>query len=254
MLNMEETKLTERLFQLAKVGNLSHAYIFEGKNGNNVSIALTFAKVVTDYQEDIIHIKADGKSIKDAAIEELQERLTMKPMVGVRNIAIIEDADTMTVRAQNRLLKTLEEPAGNAIIILLSENIENLLPTILSRCVLYRVGTESNDDRTEEVRRHAEAVGTMLLEGKGFYTFIPIVTEVTANRQQALAFLDALQIWYRDQVVLLLGTEIKCSAYMAVKLIEEARQDINRNVNIGYAIKNLILNMMKSGGKERHHG
>lgn len=250
---MEETKLTERLFQLAKDGKLSHAYIFEGKNDNKVSIALNFAKAVTDYQEDIIHIKADGKSIKDATIEELQGRLIMKPMAGIRNVAVLEDADTMTIRAQNRLLKTLEEPAGNAIIILLSENIENLLPTILSRCVLYRIGTESGEDRTEEVRRYAETVGTKLFEGKGFYTFVPILTEVTANRQQALAFLDALQIWYRDQVVLTLGTEIKCSAYVAVKLIEEARQDINRNVNISYAIKNLVLNIiMKSAGKEKH--
>ena len=69
---------------------------------------------------------------------------------GGRNIAILEDADTMTVRAQNRFLKTLEEPQPGTVIMLLSENSRMLLPTIRSRCVRVRVGGlrgSSADDR-----------------------------------------------------------------------------------------------------------
>ena len=55
----------------------------------------------------------------------LQERLSKKPYYGDRNIAIIKDADTMTAKAQNRLLKTLEEPHPGTVIILLSKNILN---------------------------------------------------------------------------------------------------------------------------------
>ena len=64
----------------------------------------------------------------------------------------------MTLRAQNRLLKTLEEPPGEAVIILLSENMENLVQTVQSRCVKYRInyfGTESYDFMMDKARRTA---------------------------------------------------------------------------------------------------
>ena len=81
----------------------------------------------TSNHEDIFYVRKDGNSIKDENMSALQERLKNKPL-GERNIAIVEDADTMTLRAQNRILKTLEEPPSGTVIILLSENTE-------SRCV-----------------------------------------------------------------------------------------------------------------------
>ena len=54
-------------------------------------------------------------------------------------IYIIADADMMTVQAQNALLKTIEEPPAYAVIMLLTENAEVLLPTIRSRCVMMKL-------------------------------------------------------------------------------------------------------------------
>lgn len=54
-------------------------------------------------------------------------------------IYIVPDADMMTVQAQNALLKTIEEPPAYAVILLLTENANSLLPTICSRCVMLKL-------------------------------------------------------------------------------------------------------------------
>lgn len=100
---------------------------------------------------------------------------------GSRNVVIVEDADTMTQRAQNRLLKTLEEPPGNSVIFLLSENIENLVQTIQSRCVKYRLnyfGTSGTDSMLEE----ASEVVRLLQERAPFYVLKERCDKITRNQ------------------------------------------------------------------------
>lgn len=63
----------------------------------------------------------------------------MKPYNGKYKIYIVPDADMMTVQAQNALLKTIEEPPAYAVILLLTENANSLLPTICSRCVMLKL-------------------------------------------------------------------------------------------------------------------
>ena len=61
--------------------------------------------------------------------------VAVKPYCSPHKIYIIPDAEMMTVQAQNALLKTIEEPPEYAVIILLTSNIDALLPTIQSRCI-----------------------------------------------------------------------------------------------------------------------
>ena len=259
---MEKQKLFDLFAHAVKTGTLSHAYILEGtKNSEKEKLAYSLAQKLTPYSEDITVIGNDGKTVKDEAVLNLQERLSLKPMVGELNVGIIEDADTMTIRAQNRLLKTLEEPKGGAVIFLLSENRENLLQTILSRCVVRRIDEDCDVEELpiSELQEQAAIVGEMLLEQKPFYSFSKILDIVVKERETALRFLEALEEWYRD--VLLQGTlgeeqstfgqdeRIERWAnmlnpqkgYAAVMLIEEAKNDLLRNINPGYTIKNLIL-------------
>ena len=63
----------------------------------------------------------------------------IKPYYGPKKIYIIGDAEKMTVQAQNALLKTLEEPPVYGVILLLTTNVDALLPTILSRCVVLHM-------------------------------------------------------------------------------------------------------------------
>ena len=69
---------------------------------------------------------------------ELIDKAGLKPVMNVGKVFVIEQAELMNPQAQNAMLKTLEEPAGRAVIILLTDQPDVLLPTIRSRCQLVR--------------------------------------------------------------------------------------------------------------------
>ena len=71
---------------------------------------------------------------------EVVEKASRKSSMGRGKVFIIEQSDVMNPQAQNGLLKTLEEPAGRTLIILLTDQIGQILPTIRSRCQMIRFG------------------------------------------------------------------------------------------------------------------
>ena len=268
--NSKDNKnLIDKLENVIKNHNVSHAYIFEGDNcvdkksfaesfvkgilcvkdtGENCGDCSICSKIDHGNHEDLIYISADGDSIKDSKILKMQERLKTKPF-GERNIVIIEQCDKMTLRAQNRLLKTLEEPPGKSVIILLSENIENLAQTIQSRCVKYRInhfGSEGYDFMISEVNALAEA----MIKGAPFYFIKEKLDKLVKDKNDAAAFLDSLQVIYRNMLVdkrqqtgisLIKDEELIENIYAA----EDARKQIKQGVSLTYALRNLIL---KIGG------
>lgn len=137
---------------------LAHAYVFEGQNGvGKKLVAVEFAKAINCKNEDlgceicsscvkinnnnhpdISIIEPDGKSIKNKQIEEFQNNILLRPYESNKKVFIIEAAHTMTISAQNRLLKILEEPPKYGLIILVAENSHSLIPTIRSRSQIIK--------------------------------------------------------------------------------------------------------------------
>ena len=70
---------------------------------------------------------------------QVNDDIVIRPYSSKYKIYIIADADLMSVQAQNALLKTIEEPPQYAVIMLLTENADTLLPTIRSRCVMMKL-------------------------------------------------------------------------------------------------------------------
>jgi DNA polymerase-3 subunit delta' len=70
--------------------------------------------------------------------EGLCHDLSLRPMVGRRRVAVIDDADRMSNESSNALLKTLEEPPSYAVIVLIAADASRILPTIRSRCQTVR--------------------------------------------------------------------------------------------------------------------
>lgn len=81
--------------------------------------------------------------------EGLIHDLSLRPMAGNRRVAIIDDANKMNEEGANGMLKTLEEPPPNSLLILIAENLDAFLPTIRSRCQLLRFGALSTQDVEE---------------------------------------------------------------------------------------------------------
>ena len=258
-------KLIEKISSSISTGRVFHAYIIEGDGlsdkesfardfckaiiceiqpGIGCDCCLTCRKMEHDNFEDFHFIESDGMSVKDEQILILQSELKKKP-VGSRHLAVIKDADTMTIRAQNRLLKTLEEPFPGTVIILLSENRENLLETIRSRCVLYRLEDAKTNSEGEAI---AEAFFDAMSNGKRFYEMKQMLSSKIKSREEALILLDGLERIYEK---LLTWEDPRRKIYRkdeiirAIEYIEAARRDLISKVNYQYALKNLIL---KIGG------
>jgi DNA polymerase III subunit delta' len=93
------------------------------------------ARLSGTHPDDYVIAPEEGKvSIGIDAIRGLSERLSKTPQAGGFQVALIEPAHGMTVAAANALLKTLEEPATQTVLVLVSEQPGRLMPTILSRC------------------------------------------------------------------------------------------------------------------------
>lgn len=109
-------------------------------------------------KEQIRDLEGKGKSkAVDFAADLVRERIiapaARKAVLGRGKVFIVEEADAMNATAQNSLLKTLEEPAGRTLIVLLTESPGGLLPTIRSRCQLVRFGAVSEADAVAILRK-----------------------------------------------------------------------------------------------------
>lgn len=175
-----DREVARRIEESIRQGHISHAYLLEGdRTSEKLSFAKDMCRAIlctrapgvgcdacpTCYRigrgtyEDVRRIRRRGPSVTDEDIAGLQAWLQKKPVAGPRHVAIIEDADTMTTFAQNRLLKTLEEPPAGAVIILLAENRQHLLPTVCSRLVIYHLHGAEDVAKVEGAGDAARAGG-----------------------------------------------------------------------------------------------
>lgn len=136
---------------------MSHAYLFHGVDGcgmRETAMAMVEAvfcdagegcgdcpscrKVAGERHPDLHLVRPDGAFIKIDQIRELQKELSYRPFEARKKACIVEEADRMNPAAANAFLKTLEEPPGEALLLLLTTHREGVLPTILSRCQQLR--------------------------------------------------------------------------------------------------------------------
>ena len=138
---------------------IAGAYLFVGPAGvGKEKVAVHFAKSInclkldenpcgaciscrkTDAgnHPDLQIVGPSGAWIRIDQIRELQKRIVFRPLEGVRKIAILREAECMNLEAANCLLKTLEEPPAESVLILLTANLDALLPTIRSRCQIIK--------------------------------------------------------------------------------------------------------------------
>lgn len=134
--------------RLKETGALGHAYLCLGENFDiieNLIPALqapcggcgncmNCTKIMQKTHPDVLRVSPDPLSIKIETIRGIQQFLSLKGFYVQTKIVIISGADTMGPEAANAFLKTLEEPPKNSCIILYAASIDDMLPTIVSRC------------------------------------------------------------------------------------------------------------------------
>lgn len=108
--------------------------------------------------------KNTTQSIGLETIKQMQKKLFLKPIKSKSKAVILEEAHLLTTEAQNALLKVLEEPPENTLIVLSAESKEALLPTILSRCQIIELQmgeTKLTAKEQETITAFLEALPTM---------------------------------------------------------------------------------------------
>ena len=167
-----QKKQGELLKHLSQEGRLSHAYLFSGleKLGKRTlalewvaSFLGTEVEKLASHQDFILvePLSSDPekatlkKEIKISQIRDLIWQLSLKPSLASRKITIINDAHLMNNHAQTCLLKTLEEPKGETLLILITDKPQKLLPTILSRLQTIKFYPVPN----KEIKEYLEKQG-----------------------------------------------------------------------------------------------
>ena len=210
-------KIASLLGECIKNGSIAHAYLFTGGSreareelGKWFAQALLCSseevpcgqcllcrKFLHGNHEDLISIskEKDRETISVEQISSLIDRISLKPF-GKRHVVVIYDADLMNAAAQNKLLKTLEEPVSEAVMILLSDREESLLATVLSRCIKFYVNSQS-EEAPEDIKAAAEGFARAFISGAPYYIkkniIMPVISDKETGREKALLFLDALE-------------------------------------------------------------
>lgn len=242
-----------------KENRLSHGYLFSGPNGiGKRLLSLGVSKTIFCKESDVLAcgncsachkfdslnhpdimiIEADGNSIKNKQVEDIQNFIKIKPNESEKKIIIIDDADKMTVSAQNRILKTLEEPPSYGMIFLISSKPHSLLPTIKSRCQILDFGKIEDEliekyliDKqdvsaenakliskfadgslriatdivvSEKFKEHREQVVKLsdVLIKKELMKVYDLLIEIGDQKEDINEILDLLNVWFRDLMFL----------------------------------------------------
>ena len=176
-------QIIEHLQNAIRLNKVSHAYILDGEEGSGkMLLASAFAQTLqceqggtepcgkchsciqaeSRNQPDIIRVTHEkpGSIGVDDIRDQLCSDILIRPYSSPWKIYIVDEAEKMTVQAQNALLKTIEEPPAYGIVLLLTENSEAFLPTILSRCVTLKL----RPVKDEQIRKYSRIVAMSFCE------------------------------------------------------------------------------------------
>lgn len=238
---------------------LHHAYLFTGPEGvGKCTFAMSLAKalhcsaIAGDYcghcancssivdgnhpDVRVVRPLAGKKEISIYQVREMERELRYRSFSGKHKIAVVDPAVALNASAQNALLKTLEEPPENSLIVLVTANAGGLLPTLRSRCLrlsfgplqrqqvaaflraqrnisdanaeflaamsMGSIGVAVNLDQTEFMEKRRIWIDVLTALRRGDYQAASAGAETLAgSREESLEFLNWATSWYRDLLI-----------------------------------------------------
>lgn len=236
-----------------------HAYIFQGDVGvGKETMAKTFVsglmcqgdgdkpccecvscrQIESGNQPDVIWVTRERASL---GVEEIREQLCntmdIKPFSSPYKVYIIQEAEKMTEAAQNALLKTIEEPPEYGVVLLLTSNISELLPTIQSRCLTMEfrplttaaveeylitqcqvpdymakasaafaqgnLGKAMRYAKSEDFVERKDSILSIVknVENMDLSEMLTIIQDLGTRKEEVRDYIDLMSLWYRDVLI-----------------------------------------------------
>lgn len=165
------SRLKEQFARLIDEDRIPHAMIFAGPAGIGktlmaiaVASALVGRRVFPDLasregeavagdKDDAFYLAPMGAMLKVDQFRQLQGELVLQGEAGHRRVCIIDHVETMNTEFANRMLKILEEPPSGVCFILITDQPDLLLPTIISRCARFTFDPVGDDEMRQGLRR-----------------------------------------------------------------------------------------------------
>ncbi len=204
----------------AEMAKAAHAYLFLGPSPVVQEAALALAMAVNCEAPvdgagcrncencrriekggfaDLEIISPAGAHYKIEQIRDLQHRINQSRMMGKVKVFILVDADAMQDAAANCLLKTLEEPADDRMIILLAENGDRILPTVMSRCRILNWRLAPEPIAKEDLLPVWEFL--QRLPDADWEEIFSFTENLAKNREGIPVFFDRMETILRDNYV-----------------------------------------------------
>lgn len=263
-------ELKSRISRDISEKTLSHAYIIEGHRGigrhtfaYNIAAALACTsednipcgecrnckKILSFTSPDVITVglEEDKATISVEAIRAIRDDMPIAPNDLETKVYIIEDADLMTVQAQNALLLSLEEPPSYVLFFLLCENSSSLLETIRSRAPSLRLQLLSdgevekyllqNDKRAVQLKDEDEEIFRTVIHAAGGRIGYALEL-LDARRRKAL--LDERRI--SQSIISLLQNPNRAEVLGVIASLGKTRNEVIKNlISIEYAVRDLMV-------------
>lgn len=210
-----------------------HAFIISGGNPRDRTMYLEKRMEtlkISPFATTVV--SSDASTIGIDEIRTLQHQLSLKPVDSPYSLGVILDAEKLTTEAQHALLKTLEEPPIHALIYLLTQNPQALLPTIFSRCQIIDLGKSERYSK-EELIKTLDTVITCRNFSIG--KRLQFIDATFANRDDATEFLDRALYALHDQLI--------SNGVLAtlIRRILIAREQLSANVNYKLVLDSIFL-------------
>lgn len=207
----------EEITNSIKNNKISHAYLIETNNyPESDKLIIEFVKeifksYITDEEEfenivtlienntcsDFSIIEPDGSWIKKDQVLEIKEKFKTTSFSNRPRIYIIKEADKLNKYAANSLLKFLEEPEGNIIAILVTENRYRVLETLRSRCQIYTLLNKNKKKEIEDLELLTKIIDTLEKKKVEAIAYLPVILENDLRNKEfwTKTFTDMIDIY-----------------------------------------------------------
>jgi DNA polymerase-3 subunit delta' len=227
------------LKKISLSGNIPHAFLFAGQERIGKKkvafewVSEIFKEKIGDIHPDFTIVEPEGKEIQISQIKELIRGLSLKPYSAPMKVALIDNAHLMNAEAQSCLLKTLEEPKGDTLLILVSDQPSTLLPTIISRLQTVKFYPVPKEEMKE------------LGESLGIYAGSPgMALDFAKDPEKKISFEKKIK-----EIEEISKSDL-CQRFEYAKQIAEESTDVREVLKIWMSyFRNILLKRVSEGGR-----